>query len=63
MLDRPAFQPMSMLGETVCSTLRGLYIPKGVHQITLEFKPDDIYLGNMIASASANSDSLVELSE
>ena len=33
--------------------LRGLYIPKGVHQITLEFKPDDIYLGNMIASASA----------
>ena len=33
--------------------LRGLYIPKGVHQITLEFKPDDIYLGNMIASGSA----------
>jgi len=32
--------------------LRGLYIPKGMHQITLEFRPNDIYLGNLIASAS-----------
>ena len=33
--------------------LRGFYVPRGRHLITLEFKPDDIYLGNIFASTSA----------
>jgi uncharacterized membrane protein YfhO len=32
--------------------LRGIYIPPGVHKITLEFIPDDIYYGKVITISS-----------
>ena len=39
---------------SVNSILRGLYVPKGKHNIVMEFKPKDIYLGSVITYISTS---------
>ena len=37
---------------SVNSILRGIYIPKGKHNIIMEFTPHDIYLGSLLTYLS-----------